>query len=106
MPSVWNVLLSAMPVITPGRAIGRTRRKLIDSRPKNEWRCTAIAASVPSTSAIATAPRAASIEFRNATGIAGFESASPNQRRVNPGGGQAMNRLSLKAWMPTRISGR
>ena len=35
----------------------------------------------------------------NASGIGGFASASPNQRRVNPVGGQAMKLLSLKAWI-------
>ena len=35
-PNVWNVELRAMPVTTPGRAIGRISRKLTVSRPKNE----------------------------------------------------------------------
>ncbi len=105
-PTVWNVVLRAMPVTTPGSAIGRTRTKLIESRPKNAKRCTAMAASVPSTRAMATAPSAASNEFMNASGMAELARASPNQRRVNPVGGQAMKELSLKAWMPTMTSGR
>ena len=34
-PNVWNVELKAMPVTTPGRAIGRTSRKL-DRLPAEE----------------------------------------------------------------------
>ena len=36
MPNVTNVVRSAMPVTTPGRAIGRTSRNEIVWRPKNE----------------------------------------------------------------------
>ena len=104
-PKVWKVVLSAMPVTTPGSAIGSTSRKLIESRPKNAKRWTAMAARVPSTSAIVTAPSAARIEFINARGMAGLASASPNQCRLKPGGGQAMKALSLKALMATTSSG-
>src|SRR5690348_5639176 len=45
--------LSAMPVMIPGSAIGRTSRKEIASRPKNRKRWTANAAIDPSTTAIA-----------------------------------------------------
>ena len=105
MPNVWKVVLSAMPVTTPGRAMGRTSRKLIESRPKNAKRWTAIAARVPSTRAIATAPSAARIEFMIACGMAGLASASPNHCRPKPGGGHAMKLLSLKALIATIRSG-
>ncbi len=38
--------------------------------------------------------------------MAGLASASPNQRRLNPGGGQAMKLLSLKALIATSSSGQ
>src|SRR5512132_3294193 len=41
----------AIAVTMPGRAIGRTRRKETALRPKNENRCTANAAALPSRSA-------------------------------------------------------
>ena len=44
-----------------------------------------MAASVPSTRAIATAASAARIEVTNACGMVGLSSASPNQRSVKPG---------------------
>src|SRR5919202_2711710 len=50
---------SAIPVTTPGSAIGRTSRKLTASRPKKRKRLTAAAAAVPSTSATAVARPAA-----------------------------------------------
>ena len=45
-----------MPVTMPGSAIGSTISRFSDSRPKNLKRCTASAASVPSTSATSVAP--------------------------------------------------
>ena len=53
MPNiVRNALASAMPVTTPGSAIGRMISSETVSRPKNRKRCSARAAIVPSTSAI------------------------------------------------------
>src|SRR3954453_19140866 len=54
----WKNELSAMPVMIPGRAIGRTSSSEIDSLPKKRKRCSANAAALPSTIAIvgATAP--------------------------------------------------
>ena len=54
-----KVAFSAIPVTIPGSAIGRMTRNEIASRPKKRCRATAIAASEPSTSAIAVAPSAA-----------------------------------------------
>ena len=53
------VAWSASPVMIPGSAIGRMTRNEIVSRPKNAERETAIAASVPRTSAMVVAPSAA-----------------------------------------------
>src|SRR5438093_11141382 len=50
---------NAIPVTTPGSAIGRTSRNVIASRPKKRNRLTAVAAAVPSTSAIVVAIPAA-----------------------------------------------
>ena len=55
---------------------------------------------------MAVAPVAARIEVMKACGIAEFSRASPNQRSVRPGGGQAMKELSTKAEITTRTSGR
>ena len=51
-----KVAFSAMPVTIPGSASGRITRNEIVSRPKKRCARPAIAASVPSTSAIAVAP--------------------------------------------------
>jgi hypothetical protein len=58
-----NVALSAIPVTMPGSVIGSTTRKLTTFLPKNANRCTANAAIVPSTRAIAVAPRPTTTEL-------------------------------------------
>ena len=68
----WIVLnekneLSAIPVTTPGRAIGSTSRKVMASRPKKRKRETAAATAVPRTSATAVARPAALSESRSAS---------------------------------------
>ena len=88
---------SAIPVTTPGSAIGRMNRKEIVSRPKNLNRWTASAASDPSTSAIAVAAVAAISEFTSARRTAALAAASMNQSSENEVGGQACDRLSLNA---------
>ncbi len=35
IPTVWNVVRRAMPVTTPGSAIGSTKKNEMASRPKN-----------------------------------------------------------------------
>src|SRR6478735_5743018 len=92
-----KVLLIAMPVTIPGRAIGRITRKEIVSRPKKRWRATASEASVPSTSAIAVARSPAFSEVKNASRAASFLNACENQWVVQLGGGQARILLELKA---------
>src|SRR5262245_32249503 len=96
-PSVTNDVRSAMPDTTPGSAIGSTRRNEIVWRPKNEYRCTARAASVPKINASTVAADPASNEFTTARETAAFAAASSNQRSVNPTGGHDWMRLSLKA---------
>ena len=62
------VACSARPVTIPGSAIGRMTANVITSRPKKSVaRRRRATASVPSTSAIAVAPRAARIEFLSAS---------------------------------------
>jgi len=92
-----KVAFSAIPVTIPGSAIGRMIRNETASRPKKRWRETAIAASEPSTSAIAVAPAAAFSETRSASRTPGLSIARPNQRVVSPSIGQTSERRSLKA---------
>ena len=72
------VACSARPVTIPGSAIGRMTRNEMISRPKNLERETASDASVPSTSAIKVAPRAALTESRSASRTSGLFHATPN----------------------------
>ena len=85
MPSaaVFIAELSAIAVTIPGSAIGRTRAKLIPSRPKNRWRWTANAAAVPRMSATTVAPSAASTDVRNDSRTWRFSRAASNQRNEN-----------------------
>src|ERR687885_547421 len=80
--------LSAIPVTTPGSAIGRTSRKLTASRPKKRKRLTAAAAAVPRTSATAVATAAAFSESTSASRASVFSQASWNHLVVKPGIGQ------------------
>ena len=66
-PKVWNVEANAIPVTMPGRVSGSTTRKLIVDLPKNENRCTANAAIVPSISAISIAQSPANTEVATAS---------------------------------------
>ena len=92
-----KVAFSAIPVTIPGNAIGRMTRNEIASRPKNRYRATAIAASEPSTSAIAVAPSAAFSETRSASRTPGLSIARPNHFVVKPSIGHTSDRLSLNA---------
>src|SRR3990170_3329129 len=87
----------AIPLTTPGRAIGRTRKNEIVWRPKKLNRCTATAARVPRTRASMVAVEAASSELTSALVTAGFDAASPNQWNVKLTGGHAWRRLELNA---------
>ena len=106
MPSTWvKVLEKATPVTIPGRAIGRTTRKEIVSRPKNLRRPTASEISVPRTIAIIIATAPASIEVSSASRADSFSNALPNQLKVKPGGGHLRMRLELKASTTITSSG-
>src|SRR5438876_12221037 len=80
--------LSAMPVTTPGRAIGRTSRNVIASRPKKRNRLTAVAAAVPSTSAIVVAIPAAFSDRTRALRASSLCHAAWNHFVLKPAIGQ------------------
>src|SRR5947208_14765414 len=80
--------LSAIPVTTPGRAIGRTSRNVIASRPKNRKRLTAAAAAVPSTSATVVARTAAFSDSTKASRASWSCQAELNHFVVKPAIGQ------------------
>ncbi len=76
-----------MPVMIPGRAIGRMMKRLRVFLPKKLVRQTAAAASVPTISAITVEMAATRRERPSAALISEFCQATPNQSVVNPGGG-------------------
>ena len=96
-PMVWKVADSAIPVITPGNAIGRISTKEIVSRPKNWKRLTASAAAVPRIRAMVVAPAAATIEVKKAPSTLRLLNASMNQCSEKPDGGHTCDRVGLKA---------
>ncbi len=73
---VRNALARAIPVTTPGSAIGSTISRDTVSRPKNRKRWRASAAMVPSTSATAVAISATSTETTIALRAPGFSRAA------------------------------
>src|SRR5919198_3494202 len=89
--------LSAIPVTTPGSAIGRTSRKLIASRPKKRNRLTAAAAAVPSTSATAVASPPAFNESTSAARASSLSQAARNHFVLKPAIGQLWMFEELKA---------
>ena len=89
---------SAIAVTMPGSAIGRTSTNDTVSRPKNRNRCTANAASVPSRQRErGQQPTPTFTEVPSAMRMFGSSHASPNQRVVNPVGGQFCATLLLNA---------
>src|SRR5919201_5852841 len=88
---------SAIAVTTPGRAMGRTRRKVIASRPKNRKRLTAAAAADPSTSAMAVLRPAALSERTRASRASVFCHAVWNHFVLKPAIGQLWMLEELKA---------
>src|SRR2546423_3457381 len=89
--------LSAIPVTTPGSAIGSTSRKLIASRPKKRKRLTAAAAIVPRTSATSVASPAAFNDRKSASRASWFSQAARNHFVLNPAIGQLWMFEELKA---------
>src|SRR2546421_8897782 len=105
----WNGLfekneLSAIPVTTPGSAIGKTSRKLTASRPKKRKRLTAAAAAVPSTSATNVATPAAFIDRTSASRASWFCQAARNHFVEKPAIGQLwmFDELNADTQMNTR----
>src|SRR5919198_3746435 len=80
--------LRAIPVTTPGSAIGRTSRNVTASRPKNRKRLTAAAAAVPSTSAAAVARPAALSESTSELRASSLSHAARNHFVLKPAIGQ------------------
>src|SRR5437870_8831953 len=78
-PPVTKNELSAIPVMIPGSAIGRTRTKDTSSRPKKRKRWTAKAAADPSPSAIPVEISPTRTDSQSASRISVFRQACPNQ---------------------------
>src|SRR5213596_691764 len=97
--------LSAMPVTTPGKAIGRTSRKVTASRPKNLKRLTAAAAAVPSTSATVVASTAAFSESTSASRASWSCHAKLNHFVLKPAIGQLWMFDELNAYTKISTSG-
>src|SRR5438132_11828711 len=87
----------AMPVTTPGNAIGRTRRNVTASRPKKRKRLTALAAAVPRTSANAVARPPAFSEIFSPSRASGLFQAALNHFVLKPAIGQLWMLEALKA---------
>src|SRR6266576_2290945 len=79
---------SAIPVTTPGSAIGSTSSNVIASRPKKLNLLTAVAAAVPSSSATAVASPAVFNDRTSASRASWLCQAEPNHFVVNPAIGQ------------------
>jgi len=97
----WN----ARPVTMPGSAIGRMISSETTLRPKKRVRRNPIAASVPSTSAIAVAQSATWMLVNRASLAPALSTATFHQCRVNPGGGQPKVLSVLKELTSTSSSG-
>ena len=97
IPRPWIVALRAIPVMIPGRAMGRTRANAIVSRPKKRKRWTANDASEPRTIASRVAWRATVIDRAKASRTPSLAYASPNQRRLYSLIGQIWIRWALNA---------
>src|ERR671934_2070154 len=80
--------LSAIPVTTPGSAIGKTSRKVTAFLPKKRNRETAAAAAVPSKSATPVAAPAALSERTSASRASGLSHAAVNHFVLKPAIGQ------------------
>src|SRR3977135_2155891 len=88
---------SAMPVMIPGRAIGRTSRNEIASRPKKRKRSTAKAAIDPSVKAIAVESRPARTDSHSAWRISALCQVEENHFVERPCSGQLCTLEGLKA---------
>ena len=86
-----------MPVMIPGRAIGRISKNDTDSRPKKRKRAIANAAIEPSTIAIAVVTAPTFSESSNAERASSLCQVTENQWSVQPGIGQLWIVELLKA---------
>lgn len=94
-----------MPVTMPGSAIGSTMSRFTASLPRNENRSSAIAQTVPSTSAIAVARTATSTEVPTADQAPAFVAARPHHSSVSESGGHENAWLVLNELTSTMQSG-
>src|SRR4051794_25990909 len=105
-PRTRKALFSAIPVTTPGSAMGSRTRKDTVSRPKKRYRATAKAAPVPSSSAITVAPSPARTLVSSALRAPSANQAFPHHSTVKPVGGQLKVRDELNELTSTTPSGR
>ncbi|MNN75467.1 hypothetical protein D3C81_1917730 [compost metagenome] len=88
MPRLLNAESRAIPVMMPGRAIGRISISEMPSLPKKLRRYSAAEARVPSTRAINVARQATCSDSLMDSSTSGRAKATANQLRVNPLGGK------------------
>src|SRR6478735_9157631 len=102
---VRKKLLSAMPVMIPGSAIGRMTRRFTALRPKNSNRCRASERSVPSTREMAVATTATCTLVSTAAIAPWLWNALTHHSSVKPGGGQVRDVDVEKEFTSTTNSG-
>src|SRR5665213_3421432 len=90
--------LSAIPVMIPGRASGRTKIKEIASRPKNLKRCTTNAAIDPRAMAMAVENRPARTDSHSAWRISSLCHVDENHLVDRPAIGQLCTLEELNAY--------
>ena len=82
MSAMLNAERNEIPVIIPGKAMGRMTRSEIASRPKNRDRATAAAQSVPSTIAISVETAATRSDNHKAVHTSGRPHVTANHFMV------------------------
>src|SRR5690606_31184232 len=106
MSSSPSALRRLIPVMMPGRAMGRINSSEMASRPKKRERHTAAAASVPSTMAVNVETVATWSESHSASRMSWRCMAIANHFVVSPGGGNTKVFASvLKAYRTMNASG-
>src|SRR3954453_413468 len=88
---------SAIPVMIPGSASGSTKTNETASRPKKRKRCTANAASDPSSSAIVVAISAAFTDSHSASRMSWLANVDENHFVDSPSSGQPCTLDGLNA---------
>src|SRR6478735_5332196 len=102
---VRKKLLSAMPVMIPGRAMGRMTSRLTALRPKKSNRCSARDRRVPSTSEMTVATVATCTLVSTADIAPWLWNALTHHSNVNPGGGHVRDVDVEKEFTSTTNSG-